>query len=436
MGYIGRQPTNVPLTSSDIADSAVSTAKLAPDAVTTAKIAPATVASSDIAPATIAASNIAPGTITSTQIAPATVAASNIAPATITQDKISPAVNLGIDAVTSNPPSPSEGDVWLRKDLSTAQLKAYLSGPLSWSTGGDMHNAPNGYSSTFGCGTQNDATTCGGYRGSPAPYYLSTTQSYDGSSWSTGPAYPTGITTGIQSSCGAPGSNCWFAGGYGQGGPRYSAVNHWNGSSHSAGGSLPTATNNGLGQGSIPSGFVVGGDAPSRSNQKLDYNGTSWATGTVLPTTINEAGGTVVGTPTNCGFAGGRNAPSSPFPGIGYKWDGSAWSTFAKPPAQPSTQQANGINFGYNGDDFYITGYEIPPGYNTTTTVEKWNGSAWSSATAIPSSRAGMGSATHGNTSSSGSGLTYGGTNPSTNNPGGQSRTTFEWSDGLAVVDI
>ena len=40
---------------------------------------------------------------------------------------------------------------------------------------------------------------------------------------------------------------------------------------------------------------------------------------------MNEAGGTVVGTPTNCGFAGGRNAPSSPFPGIGYIWDGSAW---------------------------------------------------------------------------------------------------------------
>ena len=37
MAFIGRTPTPVPLTSSDITDSIISTAKLADDAVTTAK---------------------------------------------------------------------------------------------------------------------------------------------------------------------------------------------------------------------------------------------------------------------------------------------------------------------------------------------------------------------------------------------------------------
>ena len=147
MGYVGRTPTDIPLTSADIAPGAVDTVNLAADAVTSAKIAPATVASSDIAPATVAASNIAPGTITTTQIAPATVAAPNIAPGTITTTQISPAVPLGVPAVTSNPPTPSlsVGDMFLRTDLSApGNLKAFLAGPLTWSTGGDLYNAPNG----------------------------------------------------------------------------------------------------------------------------------------------------------------------------------------------------------------------------------------------------------------------------------------------------
>ena len=48
MGYVGRTPTDIPLTSADIAPGAVDTVNLAADAVTSAKIAPATVASSDI----------------------------------------------------------------------------------------------------------------------------------------------------------------------------------------------------------------------------------------------------------------------------------------------------------------------------------------------------------------------------------------------------
>ena len=60
------------------------------DAVTTSEIAPATITPADIAPATI----------TTTQIGPATIAQSNI----------SPAVTLSVPAVTSDPPSPNEGD--------------------------------------------------------------------------------------------------------------------------------------------------------------------------------------------------------------------------------------------------------------------------------------------------------------------------------------
>ena len=426
------------ITTSQIAPATIASSNIAPATIASSNIAPATIASSNIAPATIAASNIAPGTITTTQIAPNTVAASNIAPGTITATEISPAVNLGVPAVTSNPPAPSlsVGDMWLRTDLSSNQLKAYLSGPLSWASGGDMNDGPNGYGSTFGCGTQSNATTVGGYRGTPSPYYLSTTQSYNGSAWSTGPAYPTGNTIGVLGSPGSPGSNCYFAGGLNPGGPTRTDTNEWNGTAHSSSGALPTGVYNGLSQGTIPEGMYVGGSTPSTTSNTYDYNGSTWASGTALPAVVNEAGGTMVGPPTNAAFAGGRNAPSSPYPGIGYEWNGSSWSTFPAAPSQPSTQQGNGICFGADADSFYLTGYEIPPGFNTTTTVQKYNGSSWSTETVIPAATSGMGAATSGNAPTSGSGLTYGGASPPSNNPGGQTRKTYEWADGLTVVDL
>ena len=226
----------------------------------------------------------------------------------------------------------------------------------------------------------------------------------------------------------------WFAGGLNPGGPTRTETNEWNGTTHSASGALPTAQHSGVSQGTIPDGMYVGG-SPATTNV-YDYNGTSWSSGTSLPTAIFEAGGTMVGPPTNAAFAGGRNSPSSPYPGVGYEWNGSAWSTFPAAPAQPSTQQGNGYCFGADADSFYLAGYEIPPGYNTTTTVQKYNGSSWVSATAMPRSCYGSGVATAGNTATSGSGLLYGGSNPAINNPSGQTRSTLEWSDGNAIVDL
>ena len=56
--------------------------------------------------------------------------------------------------------------------------------------------------------------------------------------------------------------------------------------------------------------------------------------------------------------------------------------------------------------------------------------------TVIPAATSGMGAATSGNAPTSGSGLTYGGASPPSNNPGGQTRKTYEWADGLTVVDL
>jgi len=59
MSYIGKTPTAVPLSSSDLADGIVSTDKLAANAVTTAKITDGTIAEADIANDAVTADKIA-----------------------------------------------------------------------------------------------------------------------------------------------------------------------------------------------------------------------------------------------------------------------------------------------------------------------------------------------------------------------------------------
>ena len=141
----------------------------------------------------------------------------------------------------------------------------------------------------------------------------------------------------------------------------------------------------------------------------------------------------MVGPPTNAAFAGGRNSPSSPYPGVGYEWNGSAWSTFPAAPAQPSTQQGNGYCFGADADSFYLVGYEIPPGYNTTTTVQKYNGSSWVSLSTFLLWKWCSNCRKYSDFRIR---ITLWWVKSSTNNPSGQTRSTLEWSDGNAIVDL
>ena len=64
MSYIGKTPTPVPLTSSDITDGIISTDKLAADAVVTSKITDGTIATADVADSAITNAKVASTIIT------------------------------------------------------------------------------------------------------------------------------------------------------------------------------------------------------------------------------------------------------------------------------------------------------------------------------------------------------------------------------------
>ena len=63
MAFIGNQPTAVPLTSSQLVDGIITTAKLAADAVTSAKILDSTIVNADIASTTINLTQKVTGTL-------------------------------------------------------------------------------------------------------------------------------------------------------------------------------------------------------------------------------------------------------------------------------------------------------------------------------------------------------------------------------------
>jgi hypothetical protein len=441
MGYVGRKPADAALTSADIAPGSVDTAQLAADAVTTAKIAPATVASSDIAPATIAASNIAPGTVTTTQIAPGTiaasniapgtitttqiapntVAASNIAPGTITTTQISPAVPLGVPAVSSDPPSPNEGDMWLRKDLTANQLKAYLVGALSFSS---APNYPITAYALIGAGTGTDTTFVGGFQ-MPGSSSTNTSNEYNGSAFSSAPNYPLSVY-GHAMAANSPGSSQRIAAGRTYPGSANNTVNTYDGTSFSSAPSLSVARYLHLGGGPSSAMKIVGGDPAPGSNTAEDWNGSSWASGTMIPSGRHaENGMNMVGPSSDMCVAGGRDAPSSPYPGVAYKWDGSSWSTLApRPPMLPSSHSGNNLCFGSGSSDLYTVGGESPA-FNG---CQKYNGTTWVSQANYPTSKSWIGGATAGNASTAGNGILAAGSPPT--------NACNEYNYGLTVTDL
>jgi len=390
MGYVGRKPTDAPLTSADISDGIITESKIASDAVTSAKIAPATVASSDIAPATIAASNIAPATITTSQIAPGTVAASNIAPGAITTAQINPSVTLGVPAVTSDPPAPSLslGNMWLRTDLTSNQLKGWL--PVA----GTFSNLSNNPYSAYGGGSTgpSEAGMVICRYGSPLSAGDNGARGYDhqhfnGSTWSQETNFPypnSGSCLGGTQSASVAGGGHGNPGGPNAslGGSGYSATTisyEWDGSAWGSTATMAyyTSSVDKISSTSQTNSFVATGwQAPSgaKTAQSQSYNGTSWTLEANAPYSAQDATGSGPGG--DALIFSGSTYPNSPYTTANAaSWNGSSWSI--ENSSSVATTGAYGSYGGSasGGQIFKIAG-DLGPGQNNTTEI--FNGTSWS----------------------------------------------------------
>jgi hypothetical protein len=414
MGYVGRKPTDAPLTSADISDGIITESKIASDAVTSAKIAPATVASSDIAPATIAASNIAPATITSSQIAPGTVAASNIAPGTITTTQISPSVPLGVPAVTSDPPAPSmsAGDLWV--NTTDNKLRAWLIKSASWSasyynfggigtgaandgtqtagwvangyqggaspprvnlhisfdgtTGSTLTGTPFYTSSAAGTGTLSAHTVSGGHRDDtsygatplPSGYYgVSTSQRWDGSAWSAETSMPTNRSGCDGAHLNTPETDFFILGGWTPAGNPATDMIKYDGSTWTSGTSAPTPGRWGI---TGPTSDALLGQVDG-GTVTLEFDGSTFTTGGSLGTPFAPGGSSLWGSTSKGYVLAGTNMSTT------YIYNGTSWaSSVSHPITSYGSKTCGGSNDGYsygyyvggspdsNGSTFNFTG--------------------------------------------------------------------------------
>lgn len=327
------------------------------------------VTTSEIAPATITAADIAPATITTTQIGPATIAQSNI----------SPAVTLSVPAVTSDPPSPNEGDVWLRTDLKI--FKSYLLGSAAWTAGTSIPYGATGWSAN-GTSTNSFFAVCG-YGSHPRTGGDNGARGYDnlefnGTSWSNETNFPY-----ANSSCCSIGTQSARVSGGGHGnpsgpnaplGPSYSATTisyEWDGTSWAAPATMnyyASSIAQRHGHGPISSAFLHGGwHAPggSATAKSQIYDGTSWSTSPDGPTATQYLAS--AGPPTAILHFGGSYAPS----GKGtVEWNGSSWS------AEPamSTSRPEGTKIGTAAGPTNTGVLAVGPSGGTS---ELYNGTSW-----------------------------------------------------------
>src|SRR6056300_141977 len=119
----------------------------------------------------------------------------NIANASVTNVTSTPAIGGVFEKVASDPPSPTEGDIWYNTTSNT--VKGYVLSPRSaaWATGGTLNT--NKDKPGF-CGTQTAGLATGGY----TTGNISSAEEYNGSTWTSVTSMPisrrTQIGFGIQ----------------------------------------------------------------------------------------------------------------------------------------------------------------------------------------------------------------------------------------------
>lgn len=271
---------------------------------------------------------------------------------------------FAVQSLASDPSPLDEGQVWYNNTSYAFKLAAATT-TGTWASGGNL-GTPR-YSSGP-AGTQTAALLIAGQNSVPN---LATTavESYNGTSWSSSPAYPNtffqlggaGTQTAAVAWCGVIPSN------YPPGVQTfYSDTNKWNGSAWTSSGAYPRAQGAQGAAGTQTAALSAGGTnsvpgAPGLTTQTNTYNGTSWTT---VPATLVTARGfqnSMFGTQTSAlGISGATPNPVQ-------SYNGTAWTAGTN---MNTTRYASA--FGNSNQSGVAFGG--PP---NVTSTEIWNGTSW-----------------------------------------------------------
>jgi hypothetical protein len=313
-----------------------------------------------------------------------------------------------IEAVTTDPSNPIEGQVWYNTTSNVLKGQA-ATGAGSWSSGGNM-NTSRYYHAGFGA--SNDAAFAVSGQTSPGGPNTNT-ETYNGTSWTE--VNNLNTARGRASGAGTTTSGVVFTGTEpdGSGGQTPTAKTElWNGTNWTEVNDVnnPVSAHGSSGaSGTSALSFGGSSPAPADSAKTESWNGTNWTEVNNLNNARSFVLGGAMGTQT-AGLCGPGYSYNSSAPALNTEiWNGTNW-----------TESGDSSTGGTGRFGLYDSAVKV-----TGTTVEVWNGTSWSSGTSASNN---ITSRSGGGTNSSG--MVFGGEPPAS----GNSLTTSEEWIGAGVA--
>jgi len=350
------------------------------------------------------------GKIDATDGLSGTIPATNLADASLTNVTSFPS-SLGgaVSSVASDPPSPSDGQIWFNSTSKVLKQYAYSA---SWATGGNMNTAKYGLTGT---GTQTAGLA---FAGTTTPNVSPTTsEEYNGSTWTNSGSISTAKTN--VGSAGIQTAALGF-GGY-VGGPTVNTnvTESYDGSTWTTVNSLNTTRRSLTGCGIQTAALGFAGQTPAFTGATEEYDGSTWATS---PGSLATARSQLVGAGTQTAALGfGGTTP--PHTGATEEYDGTSWTSGGA----LNTARSQGAG-SINGTQTAALGFGGNTATGVTNTTELYDGTSWGAdvnlATPIRS---------HGGAGTSTSALGFGGYSPA---GGGDRSATEEYTAGLGTQTI
>ena len=330
---------------------------------------------------------------------------------------------FSIKYLSADPPAANEGQVWYNSTDQKMKVFGLVPGGTAWQTGDNLAAVVR---VARGAGTVTSALIFGGTNPADDPTFNSTnsSQSYNGTAWSTEPTMSFYTTTHFANNDTNGLSSSIVSGGFNNTTNALSSATSWNGTTWSSEASMPTGSrygfSGGTGENIICSGGLGASPSPTTyPNLSATYNGTAWSSAPTLNT--NRSNGSSGGSFTSAIAFAGCAPPYCTGSNVTETWNGTSWSPVA---AYPVTNAINPTSFAGGG---------MPTGiYVNETSRNDWNGTAWASGTATPVSTSG--SAGFGTSSNA---TFAGGSHPAS--PGSYLDSTQSWitsSPSIAALDI
>ena len=257
-----------------------------------------------------------------------------------------------------------EGQVWY--DKSTGVLKSVVNF-FAFRSGGSMPVARD--LGTGGGATQNSAWVAAGENGSTV---LNSTAEYNGFGWTTSGNVGTGRIRLAYGNNG-PESAGLATGGFIPPSSVQSIVEEYNGSTWAAGTGLPTTIQFAGGTGPQTANIILGGTAPL--TRSLEYDGSTWTTGGSSSENLSNYGLAGIQTAALAFYGSQNSGGGPPHRTTGEEYNGASWSTVA-----PSliNQRGSGAATGTTSAAIFL---------GNSTTVTSWDGTSLTNEPAMSQSR-------------------------------------------------